>query len=128
MRPCLKIGAPQGHASSSALRHKGTQKMSRGAKGTVAQAGTNVQRLNRSILDQGWGMFARMLNYKLAEHGDELVYVDPAYNSQTCAECRVINKASRDRPSEVRMRPLRPRRPRADVNSARNIYQARALA
>ena len=42
----------------------------------VAQSGTNVQaksRLNRSILDQGWGMFATMLSYKLAARGGKLV-------------------------------------------------------
>jgi len=103
--------------------------MTRSAKGTVAQAGTNVQakRLNRSILDQGWGMFARMLNYKLAEHGDELVYVDPAYNSQTCAECRVINKASRIDQAKFVCAHCG-HEDHADVNSARNIYQARPLA
>ena len=48
------------------------QNMTRSAKGTVDRPGTNVKaksRLNRSILDQGWGMFATMLNYKLAERG-----------------------------------------------------------
>ena len=59
------------------------QNMTRSARGTVDRPGTNVKaksRLNRSILDQGWGMFATMLNYKLAERGDRLVlvYVDPA--------------------------------------------------
>jgi putative transposase len=106
------------------------QKMTRSAKGTVAQPGTNVQaksRLNRSILEQGWGMFARMLNYKLAERGGELVYVDPAYTSQTCAECRVIDKASRIDQAKFVCAHCG-HEDNADVNSARNIYQARALA
>jgi putative transposase len=44
--------------------------MTRSAKGAVDRPSANVKaksRLNRSILDQGWGMFATMLNYKLAE-------------------------------------------------------------
>jgi putative transposase len=44
--------------------------MSASAKGTVEEPGRNVKAkagLNRSILDQGWRMFADMLNYKLAE-------------------------------------------------------------
>src|SRR5262249_10584608 len=43
--------------------------MSASARGTVDNPGTNVRAksgLNRSILDQGWGMFATMLDYKLA--------------------------------------------------------------
>jgi hypothetical protein len=71
--------------------------MTRSAKGTVAQPGTNVQaksRLNRSILDQGWGMFARVLNYKLAERGGELVYVDPPAPRR-----RVPNAVSSTRPA-----------------------------
>ena len=73
------------------------QNMTRSAKGTVAQPGTNVQaksRLNRSILDQGWGMFARVLNYKLAERGGELVYVDPPAPRR-----RVPNAVSSTRPA-----------------------------
>ena len=41
--------------------------MSRSAKGTVEKPGRNVAAksgLNKAILDQGWGMFRRMLAYK----------------------------------------------------------------
>jgi len=58
------------------------QNMTRSARGTVDRPGTNVKaksRLNRSILDRGWGMFATMLNYKLTDRGGKLVYVHPAY-------------------------------------------------
>ena len=51
--------------------------------------------LNRSILDQGWSMFATMLRYKLAERGGELIEVPAAYTSQTCSCCRTIDKSSR---------------------------------
>lgn len=36
--------------------------------------------LNRSILDQGWGMFRAMLAWKLRERGGRLVEV-PAHNT-----------------------------------------------
>ena len=56
------------------------QNMTRSARGTVDRPGTNVKaknRLNRSILDQGWGMFATMLNYKLAERGGKSMSIRP---------------------------------------------------
>jgi putative transposase len=50
------------------------QNMTGSAKGTVDNPGKNVKAksgLNCSILDQGWGMFATMLGYKLSERGGE---------------------------------------------------------
>lgn len=44
--------------------------------------------LNRSILNEGWGGFRRMITYKAAEHGGQIVTVDARYTSQTCAKCR----------------------------------------
>lgn len=72
--------------------------MVRSAAGTVEKPGKNVRQkagLNRAILDQGWGMFRSMLAYKLEERGARLIEVDPAYTSQTCSECGVIDAASR---------------------------------
>ncbi|MDT8372324.1 MAG: transposase, partial [Gammaproteobacteria bacterium] len=46
--------------------------MSKSAKGNTEKHGTNVTQksgLNRSILDQGWGMFFQMLEYKQAWNG-----------------------------------------------------------
>ena len=43
--------------------------MSRSARGTVEEPGRNVAQksgLNKAILDQGWGTFRRMLEYKQA--------------------------------------------------------------
>ena len=51
--------------------------------------------LNRSILAQGWHAFAAMLEYKLAERGGQVFFVDPAYTSQTCSACGCINRESR---------------------------------
>jgi putative transposase len=74
--------------------------MVRSAKGTVEKPGRNVRQkagLNRAILDQGWGMFARFLGYKLAERGGRLIEVDPRNTSRTCAACGVVDAASRDK-------------------------------
>ena len=72
--------------------------MSASAKGTVESPGRHVRQkagLNRSILDQGWGMFRTMLDYKLAERGGRLILVPPAYTSQTCSCCGVVDSGSR---------------------------------
>ena len=56
--------------------------MSASAKGTAEEPGRNVRQkagLNRSILDQGWGAFRRMLAYKLAERGGRLIQVPAAF-------------------------------------------------
>jgi putative transposase len=104
--------------------------MSKSAKGTVEAPGRNVKAksgLNRSILDQGWSMFAMMLRYKLAEHGGQLVEVDPRYTSQACAECGTIDKGNRlDQATFACLHCGHT--DNADVNAARNIHQARALA
>lgn len=104
--------------------------MSASAKGTVENPGTNVAAksgLNRSILDQGWGMFATMLGYKLSERGGELLKVAAAYTSQTCAECGVVDAGSRIDQATFRCDHCG-HTDNADVNAARNMLQARTLA
>ena len=104
--------------------------MSKSAKGTVEIPGVNVKAksgLNRLMLDQGWSMFATMLRYKLAQRGGRLVEVDPRYTSQTCAECGAIDRANR--PDQATFACVAcGQTDNADVNAARNIHQARALA
>jgi putative transposase len=72
--------------------------MSRSAKGTVKEPGRNVAAksgLNKSILDQGWGMFRRMLEYKQRWRGGAVIAVNPRYTSQTCPECGHVSKNNR---------------------------------
>lgn len=57
--------------------------------------GRGKRGLNRSILHQGWGMFAAMLEYKLEAAGGRLAYVPAAYTSQTCSACGVVDPRSR---------------------------------
>lgn len=72
--------------------------MTRSAKGTIDEPGTNVRAkagLNREILASGWGELRRQLDYKTAAAGGRLVEVPPAYSSQTCGVCGHRNGASR---------------------------------
>ena len=48
----------------------------------------------KSVSDNGWGMFTRMLEYKLAEHGKQLAKIDKWFpSSKTCSVCGYINDA-----------------------------------
>lgn len=100
--------------------------MSRSAKGTIEQPGSNVRAksgLNKAILDQGWGTFRRLLEYKLAWVGGELLAVPPAYTSRTCAECGHEAKASRI--SQARFACVAcGHEANADHNAARNLLAA----
>jgi len=72
--------------------------MSRSAKGTVDKPGKNVAAqsgLNKAMLDQGWGMFRRLLTYKQAWRGGEMIAVNPRYTSQRCAVYGSVNANNR---------------------------------
>ena len=72
--------------------------MSRSAKGTMEEPGKNIKAkagLNKSILDQGWSMFAAMLEYKQLWRGGEVVYVSPHHTSQICPVCDCKDKENR---------------------------------
>jgi putative transposase len=72
--------------------------MSKSARGTVEDPGRNVAAkagLNKAILDQGWGIFRRMLEYKQTWRGGEVVAVNPRHTSQTCPECGHVSQANR---------------------------------
>jgi len=103
--------------------------MTRSARGTVEEPGRNVAAksgLNRSILDQGWGMFAQMLGYKLAARGGFLVLVAPQHSSQTCSACGHVEAANR--PSRDAFRCVScGHAEHADVNAAKVVLR-RGLA
>ena len=72
--------------------------MSKSAKGTLENPGKNVKAksgLNKSILDQGWSMFASMLEYKQRMLGGEVLYVPAPYTSQTCPKCNHRSQGNR---------------------------------
>ena len=102
--------------------------MSKSASGSATQHGRNVNvkaksGLNKSILDQGWGMMVNMLEYKQQWQGGLLIKVNPRYTSQTCFECKHIAKENRRTQANfecVKCTYIA----NADVNAARNILAA----
>ncbi len=100
--------------------------MSKSASGTKEKKGRHVKAksgLNKSILDQGWGMMVNMLEYKQHWRGGLLVKINPRYTSQTCFECKHIAKENRRTQANfecVKCTYIA----NADVNAARNILAA----
>jgi putative transposase len=62
---------------------------------TVRMTKTAGKTLRKSILDAGWGAFARRLQYKVAEAGGRVEFVDPAYTSQDCSRCEYRSRDNR---------------------------------
>lgn len=108
-----------------ALEDLRVKNMSASAKGTADNPGKNVKQkagLNRAILDQGWGMFARLVEYKQAWLGGQLLLVDPAYTSQGCAACGHVAKENR-RTQSLFLCEACGHTKNADINAAENILQ-----
>ena len=103
-----------------------TRNMTASAAGTVDEPGRNVRQkagLNRSILNNAWYQFESLLSYKITERGGQLRKVNPAYTSQTCSECGVIDKASRESQAAFNCGHCG-HTANADTNAARNILRA----
>lgn len=99
--------------------------MSASARGDADTPGKNVRQkagLNRSILDQGWSMWAGMLEYKLAWRGGQIIKVPAAYTSQTCAVCGHVH--GQNRQGERFLCRACGHADHADVNAAKNILAA----
>ena len=100
--------------------------MSKSASGSVENKGRHVKAksgLNKSILDQGWGMMVDMLEYKQHWQGGLLIKVNPRYTSQTCSGCQHIavdNRQTQSRFECVKCMYVA----NADFNAARNILAA----
>ena len=100
--------------------------MSKSASGSVENKGRHVKAksgLNKSILDQGWGMMVDMLEYKQHWQGGLLIKVNPRYTSQTCSGCQHIAVDNRQTQSKfecVKCMYVA----NADFNAARNILAA----
>nr|WP_298207925.1 transposase [Ferrimicrobium sp.] len=102
--------------------------MSRSAKGTVARPGKNVRQkagLNRSISSQAWGLFRQRLTDKsrFATTRSEVVVVNPAFTSQTCAVCGYTDKKNRQSQTVFLCQSCG-HTANADVHAAVNIYAA----
>ena len=80
--------------STVCIENLKTVNMSKSAKGTIENPGTNVAQkrgLNRVILKTGWGEIKRMFEYK----ADKLVKVPPHHTSQKCSKCGHTDKNNR---------------------------------
>ena len=74
--------------------------MTRSAKGTVDNPGTNVRAksgLDREILSVGWAELADKLVYKAERDRSRLIKVDPRGTSQHCSWCGSIVEQLSDR-------------------------------
>ena len=72
--------------------------MSKSSGGNIDTPGKNVKAksgLNKSILDQGWGIFRSQLEYKLQWNGGELRTVSPHHTSQRCSKCGYVDSGNR---------------------------------
>lgn len=72
--------------------------MTRSAKGTAEEPGTNVAAkagLNRAMLDTGFGILRRMIVEKAEWAARAIAVVNPKYTSQTCFACKAVDAASR---------------------------------
>lgn len=86
-------------ASLVAVEDLKIKNMSKSAKGTLEKPGKNVAQkrgLNRSITQQGWGMFFNLLEQKVTTNGGVFIKVSPEYTSQQCSICGAINKENRE--------------------------------
>ena len=100
--------------------------MSKSASGTKEKKGRHVKAksgLNKSILDQGWGMMVNMLEYKQQWQGRLLIKVNPRYTSQTCFECKHIAKENSRTQANFECVKCG-HKANADVNAAKNILAA----
>ena len=106
-------------AAEIVLEDLNTRDMTKFAKGTKEEPGTNVTvkaGLNREILGLGWGQLEQMIGYK----AHTLTKVPARYTSQTSHRCGNINKENRVSQAEFRCTACG-HSGNADVNAALNI-------
>ena len=104
--------------------------MSNSAKGSIENPNmrSSAKRgLNRSILQQSWGKFFELLDYKLKRNGGELIRVDPKFTSQKCSCCGHIEKENRETQSRFICKSCG-NTINADYNASVNILNAAGTA
>jgi putative transposase len=100
--------------------------MTRSAKGTVDKPGKNVRQkagLNRGILANGWGLLVTRLEQKAP---GRVVKVNPAFTSQRCSACGIVDREARESQAVFRCRSCG-YTGNADVNAAINIAAGHAV-
>ncbi|MFI6801254.1 RNA-guided endonuclease InsQ/TnpB family protein [Streptosporangium canum] len=86
--------------------------------GAVSKSG-----LNRSILDKGWHRIELAARSKARYSGTHVISVNPAYTSQRCSVCTVVDGKSRESQAVFRCTSCG-HTEHADVNAAKNILTA----
>ena len=97
--------------------------LTRSAKGTAEQPGTNVSQksgLNRGILAQNWGRIRAQLEYKSRWYGRTFIAVPAPFTSRACSQCGSIRKGNR-RSQSIYSCGDCAYQANADVNAAINI-------
>ncbi|MEU8144213.1 transposase [Nonomuraea sp. NPDC048901] len=79
--------------------------------------------LNRSILDKGWYRIELATRSKARYTGTSVITVNPAYTSQTCNVCTVVDRKSRESQAVFGCTSCG-HTEHADVNAAKNILTA----
>lgn len=100
-----------------------TANMTKSAKGTVEQPGTNVAQkagLNRAILDKGWFGFEQALRHQARRTGSTVVRAPAAFTSQRCAACGHVAPGNRESQAVFRCVACG-HVAHADVNAAINV-------
>ncbi|NBR00930.1 MAG: transposase, partial [Actinobacteria bacterium] len=92
----------------------------------MTRAGKGKRGLNRSVLDASFGEFRKMLEYKGARYGCEVVAVNPAYTSQRCSACGHVERGNRKTQAEFECLSCG-FTANADLNAAKNILEAASL-
>jgi len=81
-----------------AVENLSVKNMTKSAKGTVENPGKNVKAksgLNRVVLNSSPYFFKSFLKQKAQESSAQIIEVNPRYTSQTCFNCKHIDKANR---------------------------------
>ncbi|MGW4421721.1 RNA-guided endonuclease InsQ/TnpB family protein, partial [Streptosporangium sp. NPDC004631] len=94
-----------------------------GEGGHLPNGGSAKSGLNKSVLDAGWGVFLTILAHKAESAGRELIAVNPAHTSRTCARCGHVAKENRVAQAAFACT-VCGHTAHADVNAAINILRA----
>jgi putative transposase len=123
MQTAQRLASRHGLVVVEDLNVKG---MTATGRGTVEQPGQGVRQkagLNRVILGKGWGRFHVALGWQAVKHGSQVATVNPAYTSQRCSACGVVDGEARESQAVFRCRSCG-HTDNADVNAAKNILAA----
>ncbi|MBB3724229.1 RNA-guided endonuclease InsQ/TnpB family protein [Nonomuraea dietziae] len=108
-----------------AVENLNISSMTRSARGTLQAPGRNIAAkagLNRGILAAGWGRLVERLEHKAP---GRVVKINPAYTSQRCSACGIVDAKARESQAAFRCRSCG-YAANADVNAARNIRDTAA--